>query len=139
MKIFKYNYTVMFSDCDNAQIVFYPNFFQWFDRATQNMFIEVGLPWNEIWINYDIVGLPLVDASAKFNKPLRMEDEIVIESYVEEWGNKVWTIRHDVKMGDTVHVEGTEKRVWGKRDPDAPAGIRAEPVPDEVRALIGGE
>ncbi|MBT7955483.1 MAG: acyl-CoA thioesterase, partial [Rhodospirillaceae bacterium] len=57
MKIFKYNYTVMFSDCDNAQIVFYPNFFQWFDRATQNMFIQVGLPWNEVWIKYDIVGL----------------------------------------------------------------------------------
>jgi len=139
MKIFKYNYTVMFSDCDNAQIVFYPNYFQWFDRATQNMFIEVGLPWNEIWINYDIVGLPLVDASANFIKPLRMEDEIVIESHVEDWGNKVWTLRHDVKKGDTVHVEGIEKRVWGKRDPDAPAGIRAEPVPADVRALIGGE
>ena len=129
----------MFSDCDNAQIVFYPNFFQWFDRATQNMFIEVGLPWDEIWINYNIVGLPLVDASAKFIKSLRMEDEIVIESQVVEWGDKVWVLRHDVKLGDAIHVEGTEKRVWGARDADAPQGIRAEPVPAEVRALLSGE
>ena len=129
----------MFSDCDNAQIVFYPNFFQWFDRATQNMFIEVGLPWNEIWINYNIVGLPLVDASAKFIKSLRMEDEIVIESQVVEWGDKVWVLRHEVKLGDAIHVEGTEKRVWGARDADAPQGFRAEPVPAEVRALLSGE
>ena len=38
MKKFTFSIKVMFSDCDPAQIVFYPRYFQWFDIATQRMF-----------------------------------------------------------------------------------------------------
>lgn len=129
----------MFSDCDNAQIVFYPNFFQWFDRSTQHMFNEAGLPWSKMWPKYNIAGVPLVDASAKFIAPLRMEDEIEIDSWIENWGSKVWTVRHNIRKDDFVHVEGTEKRVWAVHDPESPKGIRAEPMPEEVRKLLGEE
>lgn len=139
MKIFSQNHTIMFSDCDNAQIVFYPNYFQWFDRATQNMFNQVGLPWSKMWPDYNIAGVPLVDAQASFMAPLRMEDEIVIKSWIEDWSGKVGIIRHNVCKGDTVHVEGTEKRVWAVKDPDRSAGIRADTIPKEVLALLQGE
>ena len=138
MKIFSQYRTIMFSDCDNAQIVFYPNYFQWFDRATQNMFNEVGLPWSKMWPDYNIAGVPLVDAQATFISPLRMEDEVIIDSWVEDWTGKVGTVRHNIRKGDDVYVEGTEKRVWAIRAPEKPKGICAEPMPIEVLNLLCG-
>ncbi|MGY9000600.1 MAG: acyl-CoA thioesterase [Rhodospirillales bacterium] len=139
MKIFNQHRTIMFGDCDNAQIVFYPNYFQWFDRATQNMFNDVGLPWSKMWPDYNIAGVPLVDAQATFMSPLRMEDEIIIDSWVDDWSGKVGTIRHNIRKGDVVHVKGTEKRVWAAKAPDTAKGIRAELMPEEIRNLLTGK
>jgi 4-hydroxybenzoyl-CoA thioesterase len=138
MKIFSQNRTIMFSDCDNAQMVFYPNYFQWFDRATQNMFNEVGLVWSKMWPDYNIAGVPLVDAQASFKAPLRMDDEITIDSWVEDWTGKVGTLRHNICKGEHVHVQGTEKRVWAIKTPERPKGISAEPIPREVLDLLCG-
>ena len=136
MKIFNQYRKIMFSDCDNAQIVFYPNFFQWFDRATQNMFNEVGLPWSKMWPDYNIAGIPLVDAQATFKSPLRMDDEIEIDSWVADWSGKVGIVRHNIRKGKEIHVEGVEKRVWAVKAPDAPKGIRAECMPTEIREIL---
>ena len=138
MKIFSQSRTIMFSDCDNAQMVFYPNYFQWFDRATQNMFNEVGLPWSKMWPDYNIAGVPLVDAQATFIAPLRMEDEIIIESWVEDWTGKVGIVRHNIIKGKMPHVEGTEKRVWAINDPETSKGIRAIPMPKEILDRLKG-
>jgi 4-hydroxybenzoyl-CoA thioesterase len=139
MKKFEQARRIMFSDCDNAQIVFYPKYFEWFDRATQGMFDEVGLHWSKMWPQYNIAGIPLVDAQAKFMAPLRMEDDIIIESWVEEWSGKVGIVRHNVLKGDVIHVEGTEKRVWAVKAPDSPKGIRAGIIPEEVLSLLMGD
>ena len=138
MKIFIQSRTIMFSDCDNAQIVFYPNYFQWFDRATQNMFNDVGLPWSKMWPDYNIAGVPLVDAQATFISPLRMDDEVTIESWVEDWKGKVGTVRHEIRKDNKIHVEGVEKRVWAIIAPDTTKGIRAEPVPEEILKRLNG-
>ena len=46
-------------DCDPARIVFYPNYFRWFDQATSRLFESVGLPWSVLFRSGDITGLPL--------------------------------------------------------------------------------
>ena len=136
MKTFCQDRTIMFSDCDNAQIVFYPNYFQWFDIATQNMFNEVGLFWGKMWPQYDIAGIPLVDAQASFLSPLRMDDQVIIETWVENWEGKVGTIRHKISKGKEIHVEGTEKRVWAVKAPQSEKGIKATNIPSDVLPLL---
>ena len=59
-----YEMTVAWGDCDPAGIVFYPNYFRWFDEASRRLFAAVGLPWETLFRRYDIVGLPLVSVSA---------------------------------------------------------------------------
>ena len=139
MKIFKLQRTIMFSDCDNAQLVFYPNYFQWFDIATQNMFNEVGLFWSKMWPDYDIAGVPLVDAQATFLAPLRMDDRITIDSWIEDWSGSVGIVRHNILKDENIHVEGVEKRVWAKRAPERPKGIRVEPMPVEIVKKLCGK
>ena len=134
MKRFRQNITIMFSDCDTAQIVFYPNYFRWFDQATQRMFNEVDLKWSKMWPKYDMAGVPLVDVSAKFTGPAKMDEDIVLETWIDEWKGKIFIVRHDIIKDDKVIVEATEIRAWAIRDKDAANGIRAGVIPDEVKA-----
>ena len=137
MKKFYLPIKIMFSDCDPAQIVFYPKYFQWFDIATQRMFNELGMEWSKFWPDHGIAGLPLVDASATFKGPARMDDEIEIESWVEEWKSKIFVVRHDVIKDGQIIVEGKEVRACVVKDPDNPKGIRAEPMPVDAMAKFG--
>ena len=42
MRRFVWPVTVGFGDCDPANIVYYPNFFRWFDQATHQMWRSAG-------------------------------------------------------------------------------------------------
>lgn len=125
---------VEFGDCDPAQIVFYPNYFKWFDAGTRHFFAACGFPlWPSLWQSSGIAGAPLVDASAKFLGSVTYGDEIEIETAVLECGGKSFTMRHLIRRGDRILAEGREVRVFVAADPDG--RVRAVPVPAEVRAL----
>ncbi len=127
-------FVVDFADCDPARLVFYPKYFQWFDRSTERMFRDRGLAWPVMWPQYKLAGLPIVDVSSKFIGPSRFGDTITIESWVGEWRGKVFIVEHRVLNGGKVIVEGREVRVWALRDPVDPEGIKAGPVPPEIIA-----
>ena len=62
----RFEIIVDFADCDPARIVFYPRYFDWFDRATERMFRSRGMPWAQLFPEYRMAGVALVDASASF-------------------------------------------------------------------------
>ena len=132
MKKFRHKIRVMFSDCDPAQLVFYPKYFQWFDIATQKMFNELDMEWSKFWPERGIAGLPLVDASATFKGPARMDDEIEIETWVDEWKGKIFIVRHNVIKDGEVIVEGKEVRACVVKDPNSSKGFKAVTFPKDV-------
>ena len=125
-------FTVDFADCDPARIVFYPRYFNWFDRGAERLFRDYGMPWPQLWAEHKLVGFPIVDARANFMGPSRFGDEITIESWVGEWRGKVFVVEHRVHNGDRVTVEGREVRVWAERDPNDPEGMKAGVIPEHV-------
>lgn len=132
MTPFRQTFVVDFADCDPAKIVFYPRYFEWFDRGSERLFRDRGLPWHIMWPERDLVGLPIVDAHAKFIAPSRMGDEITVESWVDEWRGKTFVMKHQVINNGVTTVEGHEIRVWAKRDEGSPRGMRAESVPQDI-------
>ena len=134
MKPSRHEFVVDFADCDPARIVFYPRYFAWFDRATERLFRERGLAWPELWAQYRLAGFPIVDAQAKFLGPSRFGDRITIESWIGEWRDKLFLVQHRVINADQTVVEGHELRVWALRDPANPDGMKAGPIPKEIRA-----
>ena len=62
---------IEWGDCDPAGIVYYPNFFRWFNRGAHKLFDAVGLPFHELIKDQDTVGVPLLDAKATFHAPVR--------------------------------------------------------------------
>ena len=136
MKRFRQTIKILFSDCDPAQIVFYPNYFRLFDRATQQMFNDVGLEWSKFWPEHGLAGLPIVDVGAKFSGPARMDDEVVMESWIDEWRGRTFVVKHQIAKGGRIIVDGHEIRVWAAKDASAPEGIKAAPIPDDIKALF---
>ena len=135
-----YRLTVQFGDCDPANIVFYPNYYRWFDAATHHLCTQVGLDWISLRDQYGVVGMPLVDTGASFRQPASFGDHLEIESSVVECARKTLRLRHLVRRGDTLLVEGFEVRVLGARHPDDPKRLRALEIPKEIRnALTRGE
>lgn len=140
MKRLRTERRIGFADCDPAKIVYYPRFYEWFDRSTESLFHSVDINWVAM-IGEDgwggiFMGMPLVATSARYMSPCRYGDEIVIESWIDEVKGRTFTVRHDIHNRGRVVVEGREVRVWTIKDEAHPAGMRAVPLPDRVVRLF---
>ena len=126
---------IAFSDCDPAQIVFFANYFKWFDTSSREFFTACGVPsWRDTTAERGIIGTPLVDAQARFMNSATYGEDIEIESSVESWSNKSFVMRHVARRGDTVLCEGRETRAFVIHPEGEPDRIKAIPVPEDIKA-----
>jgi len=126
---------IAFSDCDPAQIVFFANYFKWFDTSSREFFTACGIPsWRDTAQNRGIIGTPLVDAQASFKNSATYGEDIAIETQVVSWGNKSFTMQHIARRDDMLLCEGREVRVFAMKHPEDPLRIKAIPVPADIRS-----
>lgn len=129
-----YQMRIAFSDCDPAQIVFFANYFKWFDTSSREFFTACGIPsWRDTEREQGIIGTPLVDAQASFKNSATYGEDIEIETWVEEWRNKSFIMHHIARRGEMVLCEGREVRVFAVKHPEDPVRIKAIPIPEDIR------
>ncbi len=128
--------TIDWADCDPAGIVFYPQFFRMMNTGTHMMFASVGLPFHEMVAKYNTQGVPMLDVQATFRSPARFGDKVLLESEVTEWRDKTFLVRHVMRKDERVVFEAREIRAWAVKDDTAPNGIRAVPIPADLKALF---
>ncbi len=133
MKTNRIDITVAWGDCDPANIVFYPNYFRWFEIGTTELFASVGLDLPEMYKAEGILGIPILDAGANFKCPSRFRDVITIESEIEKWGNSSFRVAHKIFNGGKQTVTGFELRGWVVVDESHASGIRTVPIPQAIR------
>ena len=130
-------YRIEWGHCDPAGIVYAPRFLEMFGESTIMLFEKgLGVRKKDMLKTQGVVGFPMVDVSAKFMRPAAYGDNVTLEAEAPEFGNSSFTIKHRLLKDGVVCVEGVEKRVWTVRDAERPGGMRAERVPDEIRALF---
>lgn len=126
---------IEWGDCDPAGIIFYPRYFEMFDAATAALFERtLGMTKFEQLKAFAFAGYPLVTTQAKFLRPTRFGDDVVIESTIR-FGRSSFSVEHRLSLAGETCVECAETRVWAVRD--AAGALKAEPVPDAVRAKFG--
>jgi 4-hydroxybenzoyl-CoA thioesterase len=124
---------IEWGDCDPLGIVFFPRYFEYFDACTNALFHRaLGVKKAEMLRQYNIVGIPLVQASCNFFVPSSFGDVVHVDSCVTGWGSSSFTVQHKLFRGETVAVEGIEKRVWTVRLPGASPQIKGHAIPREV-------
>ncbi|MFC4769416.1 acyl-CoA thioesterase [Effusibacillus consociatus] len=123
---------VNWGDTDKAGIVYYPNYFKWFDIAGHQFFRSIGLPPSELAVSKQII-LPLLDVRCTFEKPLYYDDIITIKTVVSEISNKTIKLNHEVHRGDTRTGYGYEIRGWVQ---ELEGKISAVPIPEDVKNIL---
>ena len=125
--------TVEWGDCDPAGIVFYPNYFRWFNQGAHALFGAAGMPFHEMIEAQGIAGVPMLDTQANFKMPVRFGETITLTSWIEEWRNKSFVIAHEARKDGQLCAEGRDIRARVAYDKAAPNGIRAMVIPEDVK------
>jgi 4-hydroxybenzoyl-CoA thioesterase len=119
--------------CDPAGIVFNSRFFEFFDWSAWLLFESaLGVRPADLGATFGILGIPLVDAKARFLKPAKFNDMADIASEVSEFRRTSFEVKHSISIGGELAVEGREIRVWAAQDPDDPTKLRGVPIPAAV-------
>ncbi len=127
---------IQFGDCDPAGIVYYPNYFRFFDNATAALLSAAFAMHKRNWLaHYGIAGIPMVDTGARFLMPSRFGDVVEISSEITELGRSSFGVKHRLLRDGQLAIEAHEKRVWVVAGEDG--SIRSAPLPDAVRKLLG--
>lgn len=129
-------FDIDWSDCDPAGIVFYPQFFRMMNTGTHRLFADAGLPYIELTRRYTPFGTPLLDVQSTFRSPARFGDRITLETGIGELREKTFLVDHVMKAGSRVVFEAREVRVWAIPDETKPNGMRAVPIPAEIRQML---
>lgn len=128
-------FTIEWGQCDPAGIVFNSRFFEFFDVSTWSMFEAVlGVARADLFATYDIMGVPLVDAGARFVLPVKFGDLVDMETQVSEFRRSSFDVQHRLYVAGALAVDGRETRVWATRDKTDPARIKPTPIPAAVIA-----
>jgi 4-hydroxybenzoyl-CoA thioesterase len=130
---------VEWGDCDPARIVFNPRFFEWFDAQTGLIFETAGLPKRDLLRRPDFDGIPLVETRARFHRPVRFGDVVMIESRIVAVRKSSFHVEHRLTNGGELATEGFETRVWTVRDPNDPERIKSHAIPPDILVRLGIE
>lgn len=103
---------IVWGDCDEQGIVFYPQYFYWMDSAFQALLRDAGLSLRAMREEFDMVGLPIVEANARFRSSVSHEDILRIEATMAHVGEKSLRAEYNGYCGDRLVFEGFEARVW---------------------------
>ncbi len=139
MKEFVSEIKVEWAHCDFAGIVFYPNFYIWFDQGTERLFAANRLSYAEMLEDFGVDGMPLLETGTTYKNACKLGADLTITSRIDEWAGKTFVIKHRIAHADgTEALEGFERRILVVRDPDSARGIRAIEMPEDMRARLGG-
>lgn len=132
--MFSRNLRIEWGDCDPAGIVFFPRYLDHFNESTIQLFEFVGLPKKRDMLReMGVAGFPMVDLKVKFIHPTSYGDDVRIETDRPEWGRSSFKINHKLFLEDALCIECWETRVWTVPDAASPGGLKAAPVPEEIR------
>ena len=135
-RLYIHTVQVEFGDCDPAQIAYFPNFFRWYDAASRHFFSSCGVPpWRELERTIGIIGTPVVEASSRFIRPTSYGDEIEVHVSIEEWREKSFVMKYELKRGAELLAEGRDVRIFAIRHPEDSSRIKVVPVPPDIRRL----
>lgn len=99
-ELYRVNVRVHWADTDAAGIVWFGNFFRFFEEAEDELFRALGRTRLELIREFGIL-MPRVEASCRFRSPARAEEVLEVGIAVEEIGERRIHYRFEVRERDT--------------------------------------
>ncbi|MDA4115198.1 MAG: acyl-CoA thioesterase [Thaumarchaeota archaeon] len=103
---------VRFAETDAMQVVYYAEYFVWFEVARTELFRAMGMPYSVISRKRGF-HTPVVQAHADYKSSARYDDEVAVRVWVSKVGRSSLRLDYEVTklpgkvllcIGHTVHV-----------------------------------
>lgn len=125
-------YTIRFSDCDPAGIVFFPQYFVMFNGTVEDWITQgLGVGYRHLVIERQ-VGLPTVHLDVDFTAISRMGDEVTLELEIIRLGSKSLKLEHRC-VGTDGSLRARVEQVIVTTSLETHESIE---IPDDLRAAI---
>ena len=122
---------VRYAETDAMGVVHHANYFVWFELGRTEYTRAIGLPYREV--EERGVRLVVVEASARFHRPARYDDVVLVRTAVDDVSKATLTFMYEARLpAGTLLVEG--QTVHAATD----LAGRVRRMPDEVRTALGG-
>ena len=131
--MFKTSFTVEWGDCDEAGIVFYPNYFYWFDCSFHRLLRARGLSQRDVRSRFNAV-TPIVQAHSDFKAPARYDDVLDVEIDVHLVDDRRFQVDYRVSSSGRMIGTGHEIRAWAVINDDA--SLKGAPVSGEFISIL---
>jgi 4-hydroxybenzoyl-CoA thioesterase len=129
---FKTHFPIEWGDCDAAGIVFFPNYFRWFDAAFQRLLKSRGHTQATLAHDFGVIGTPLVDVGATFHAPARFDEELVVDVVIAEWKQSSFRVTYRGMVNDKHVLSGYDFRAFVARNSDG--RLSSVAIPEEFKA-----
>ena len=104
MKTHFHKYRVPYADVDQMSVVYYANYFVYFERGRNELMRDLGLPYKTL--EDTGVMLPVIESYCKYFKSAHYDDEIKIVTKISERKGIRIKMECEIFRGDEKLVEG---------------------------------
>ena len=101
------SYRVPYADTDQMGVVYYANFFVYFERVRNELLRNMGLPYTTL--EADGLMLPVASANCDYKIPAKYDDMLLIKASISEMKGCRMLVKNEVfnHNGDLLVVGGT--------------------------------
>ncbi|SRR5579884_200015 len=134
---------VRWNECDPAGIVYFPNYFTYFELGSMDYLRSRRAEWQALRQRFGFASFPRVEASARYRVSARFDDLLAVHTRVREVARKVVTFEFHLyrQADDVLLAEGQVKAAFTSAEgramvipPAVAAWFRGEPLPDDGSA-----
>lgn len=121
---------VRYADTDTMRVVYYANYFVWFESGRVELFRSNGIVYRDI----EEMGIfiPVVEAHANYKAPARFDDELLIKTRIAKIGETSIRFENEILRLPSMELLCTGHTVHVLVDRDG----KPMRIPDELRARL---
>lgn len=123
--------TVRYAETDRMGVVYYSNYFIWFEVARTDHLKSKGISYKELEEKNGLY-LMVVESFARYKAPATYDDKVTVESWVSSVKNASFSFEYNVYLGDKIIAEGRTAHVLtdnSRRPVKLPEFIRKRILP----------
>lgn len=96
--VFETEIRVRYAETDRMGVVYYGNYFTWFEVARGDVLRKIGYPYSAL--EEDGIFLPVTEAHSKYLAPVRYDDLITVATKIEGFGSASISFSYEIRSGE---------------------------------------
>lgn len=122
---------VSYADTDQMDVVYYANYFVWFERGRIECLRDMGLSYKEMEKQNLI--LPVMEAGCSYKAPAHFDDLVLVKTKIKELGKSSVSFTYEVLNKETGQLLATGET----RHPFINKERKIVRIPAEIRKILG--